>query len=197
MSVSPLPGRFAQSSNLALSCLHVPSGDIMILIRELSNSLRTRSGERTSNPRTNPEGASQSPRLDPQGDERSHGNSGFDSVESGARPADPDLRQAAPAQPEAEHPHLGAVRRKRAGGRRRHCAAEHRPDRRFGPRHDAELRLLLFVHGAPAEADGPDPHSHPRQVARASSAISSATRARNISTCSKAASSSTPNSTIR
>ena len=90
-----------------------------------------------------------------------------------------------------------AVRRERAAGRRRHRAPEHRPAGRCRPGHDAQLRLLLSVHRASPEADDADHHPHPRQVARASSATSSVIRARNISTCSRAASWSTPNSTIR
>ena len=57
---------------------------------------------------------------------------------------------------------FGTVRRSGAGGGRRHGAAKHRPARRCGPRHHAQLRLLLSVHGASAEADDPGPYPHPR-----------------------------------
>ena len=92
-------------------------------------------------------------------------HSGLDPVQGRARPADADLRQAASAQPEAEHPIselFAESEPAEEGVTARRSIGRHR---RRGAGHDAELRLLLSVHRAAAETDDPDHHPHPRQVA--------------------------------
>ena len=106
-------------------------------------------------------------RLDAQGDERAHRHPAVDAGQGRARPPDADLRQAAAAEPAAEHPHVGAVRRGRWRRRRAgHRAPQHRPARRRDSRQHAQLRLLLPVPGTAPQTHDPGADAHPRAERR-------------------------------
>ena len=197
--LSPLPNGLPIESIWPYHADKQPDGDIMSLIREIVKSV-AEALAMSAHPTLgsilrdlrNHRGWTLKEMSEQQRD------SGLDAVEGRARPADPDLRQAASAQPEAAHPHVGTVRRSGAGWTKALRRGEASAGIDDAVRVDhAQLRLLLSVHRASPEADDPGADAHPRQITRASSAISSAIRARNISMSSRAASSSTPNSTIR
>ena len=131
-------------------------------------------------------------------DERAERNPGVDPVQGRARPADADLRQAAPAEPAARHAHVRAVRRSRATRPRRRSprgAASARstmPSAVQTPNYDyyylcTELRRKRMIPASPRSAPSSSRSSASWSIIRRGIHL----RAR------RDGSTSTPNSTIR